>query len=353
MGRVSEWAVRRPVYALFTWLGIMAVVVVLGLSLGGNYNDNFQLPDTESTTAQNLLQDLSGSAGTGAGLDGQVVWKAESGKATEGGGRRQDGGAAHQDLDHAWCRVRADAVRRPARYGVPARRRPTRATTRADQNDQQSDQSEAAQGAQAHFGQSGVSPDGTVAYATVTFKGKTFDDLDTDQVTNVLNLIKAQDGENGLQVGANNVFGFVGGSPPSSEGIGVTVALVILLFAFGSILGAFLPIVSAVLSVALTTGFALPLVARVFDVATFAPVLASMIGLGVGIDYSLFVINRYREAIIHGREPRAAALESVRTSGRAVQFAAATVIIALLGLFVMRISFFNGIAIALRSPSSW
>ena len=120
----------------------------------------------------------------------------------------------------------------------------------------------------------------------------------------------------------------------------------ILLFAFGSILGAFLPIVSAVLSVALTTGFALPLVARVFDVATFAPVLASMIGLGVGIDYSLFVINRYREAIIHGREPRAAALESVRTSGRAVQFAAATVIIALLGLFVMRISFFNGIAIA-------
>ena len=71
-----------------------------------------------------------------------------------------------------------------------------------------------------------------------------------------------------------------------------------------------------------------------------------MIGLGVGIDYSLFVINRYREAIIHGREPRAAALESVRTSGRAVQFAAATVIIALLGLFVMRINFFNGIAVA-------
>ena len=71
-----------------------------------------------------------------------------------------------------------------------------------------------------------------------------------------------------------------------------------------------------------------------------------MIGLGVGIDYSLFVINRYREAIIHGRRPRDAALESVRTSGRAVQFAAATVIIALLGLFVMRIDFFNGIAVA-------
>ena len=103
---------------------------------------------------------------------------------------------------------------------------------------------------------------------------------------------------------------------------------------------------SAVLSVVVATGFALPIVARFLDVAVFAPILASMIGLGVGIDYSLFVINRYRESIIHGRRPRDAALESVRTSGRAVQFAAATVIIALLGLFVMRITFFNGIAVA-------
>jgi RND superfamily putative drug exporter len=71
-----------------------------------------------------------------------------------------------------------------------------------------------------------------------------------------------------------------------------------------------------------------------------------MIGLGVGIDYSLFVINRHREAMRHGRDPQSAALESVRTSGRAVQFAAATVIIALLGLFVMRIQFFNGIAVS-------
>ena len=60
MGRVSQWAVRRPVYALLTWVGIMAAVVVLGLSFGGDYNDNFELPDTESTTAQDLLADLSG-----------------------------------------------------------------------------------------------------------------------------------------------------------------------------------------------------------------------------------------------------------------------------------------------------
>jgi RND superfamily putative drug exporter len=198
----------------------------------------------------------------------------------------------------------------------------------------------------AHFGQAGVSPDGTVAYATVIYSGKNFDDVDTAQLTQALDKVKAQNGQDGLEVGANGIFGFVAGEPPSSEGIGVVVALVILLFAFGSILGAFLPIVSAVLSVSVSTALLLPLVARFFDVATFAPILASMIGLGVGIDYSLFVINRYREAIIHGRQPRDAALESVRTSGRAVQFAAATVIIALLGLFVMRITFFNGIAVA-------
>ena len=127
----------------------------------------------------------------------------------------------------------------------------------------------------------------------------------------------------------------------------------ILLFAFGAIMGAFLPITSAAISVALATTFALPLVARYFDVATFAPILASMIGLGVGIDYSLMVINRYREAIIHGRSPRDAALESVRTSGRAVQFAAATVIIALLGLFVMRIISSTASRSRRPSRSSW
>ncbi|HEX5018942.1 MAG TPA: MMPL family transporter, partial [Actinomycetes bacterium] len=203
-----------------------------------------------------------------------------------------------------------------------------------------------AAGALAHFGQSGISPDETVAYATVTFEGETFDDLDSAAIEKVLEPIKDQNGEDGLEVGANGVFSFVSGEEPSSESIGVMVALVILLFAFGAIAGAFLPIVSAAISVSISTGFVLPIVANFMDVALFAPILSSMIGLGVGIDYSLFVINRYRDAVIHGREPRAAALESVRTSGRAVQFAAATVIIALLGLFVMQINFFNGIAVA-------
>src|SRR5437899_2823921 len=307
MGRVSQWAVRRPWYALMTWIGIMFLVGILGTSFGGDDNDNFELPNTESTTAQDLLSQLSGSAGTGAGLDGQVVWKSGTGKATEG----QAATAMTALLTELSTSPGVACVIPP--FGDPLGTEcPQQPAGQGQQGGEgqgeQPQLSPQAQGAMAHFGQAGVSPDGTVAYGTVTFKGKNFNDLSTSNAIKALDLIKAENGKDGLQVGANGVFGFVGGEPPSSESIGVTVALVILLFAFGSILGAFLPIVSAALSVALATTFALPLVARYFDVATFAPILASMIGLGVGIDYSLFVINRYREAIIHGRAPRDAAL---------------------------------------------
>jgi putative drug exporter of the RND superfamily len=349
---------------LLTWIGLMIVIGVLGTRFGGEYNNNFQLPDTESTTAQDLLSKLSAGAGTGSGLEGQVVWKSASGKATEGSAGSTMKGVLTELSSSPGVACVLTPFGPPLGSACPQQPAGQGQQGQGQQGQGQQGQGQQGQGQQgqgqqgqpqlspearralAHFGQAGVSPDGSVAYGTVTFAGDDFNDLNTGYLTTELNLIKAQSGKDGLQVGANGVFAFVGGEPPSSESIGVTVALVILLFAFGSVLGAFLPIFSAVLSVALTTTFALPLVARFFDVATFAPILASMIGLGVGIDYSLFVINRYREAIVHGRSPRDAALESVRTSGRAVQFAAATVIIALLGLFVMGISFFNGIAVA-------
>src|SRR5918995_278986 len=323
----------------------MVVVGLVGTRFGGDYNDNFELPDTESTTAQELLSELEGGAGTGAGLEGQVVWKPDSGEATEGSAEAAVTGLLTNLSTSPGVACVFTPFGEPLGSGCPEQ--PADQGEGGQQGEQpQQELSPEAEGALAHFGQAGVSPDGTVAYSTVIFEGESFDELSTDDVITARDLIEEQNGRDGLQVGANGVFAFVCGEPPSSESIGVAVALVILLFAFGSIVGAFLPITSAALSVALATTFALPLVARFFDVATFAPILASMIGLGVGIDYSLMVINRYREAIIHGRSPREAALESVRTSGRAVQFAAATVIIALLGLFVMRITFFDGIAVA-------
>ncbi|MFM8774244.1 MAG: MMPL family transporter, partial [Actinomycetota bacterium] len=149
-----------------------------------------------------------------------------------------------------------------------------------------------------------------------------------------------------LQVGAGGqVLEFAATEPPSSEAIGIVVAIVILLIAFGSLIAAGMPIIVAILG--LVVGQMLVLVvARFLDVATFAPTLAAMIGLCVGIDYALFVMNRYRQALLAGHDKTAAANEAIATAGRAVQFAGATVIIALLGLFVLRISFFNGLAVA-------
>ena len=197
----------------------------------------------------------------------------------------------------------------------------------------------------AGMGPAGMSVDGSVAYATVTF-GAPVGEIPLADVSAVLEATQAANGVDGLTVGASGqALEAAAAEPPSSEGIGVTIALFILLFAFGSLIGALLPVGTALLSLGL--GQALVLItANFFNVATFAPTLAAMIGLGVGIDYSLFVINRYRQALEAGREPREAVLESVRTAGRSVLFAAATVIIALSGLFVIGFEFFNGLAVA-------
>src|SRR3954452_19974750 len=153
MGRVSEWAVRRPVYALLTWIGIMIAVGVLGTTIGGNYNDDFKLPDTESTTAQNLLENLSGSAGAGGGVYGQIVWRAETGKAIES--------AAGTDMKALLTKISTmrgvECVQTPfgdpLGSGCPAPPADQGSDEGTDQSND--DQSPAAQGAQAHFGQSG------------------------------------------------------------------------------------------------------------------------------------------------------------------------------------------------------
>ena len=190
-----------------------------------------------------------------------------------------------------------------------------------------------------------IGANGTIAKSTVTFSG-TGTDVPTATAKLIINDVKNLNGANGLTVGANGqVLAFAGQEPPSSEGIGITIALIILLIAFGSMIAAGLPLLTAGFGVGLG-GLLLYFVGNFYDVATFAPTLASMIGLGVGIDYSLFVINRFRQAVHAGHDPKDAALEAVNTSGRAVVFAATTVIIALLGLWIMRISFFNGLSLA-------
>jgi RND superfamily putative drug exporter len=171
------------------------------------------------------------------------------------------------------------------------------------------------------------------------------EDISAGDAGVVLNLVR-QANSPSISVGASGeILEFAGQEPPSSELFGILVAIVILLVAFGSIIAAGMPIVVAVIGLAAGQMLVL-MVALFMDVATFAPTLAAMIGLGVGIDYALFVLNRYRQAVLIGHPPKQAAMEAVNTAGRAVLFAGTTVIVALLGLFILRIGFFNGLALA-------
>ena len=127
--------------------------------------------------------------------------------------------------------------------------------------------------------------------------------------------------------------------------IGLLAAVVILLITFGSVVAMGLPILTALF--ALGVGLSLvTLGTHVFDTADFAPQLAAMIGLGVGIDYALFILTRFRNGLDEGLEPRDAAIAAVDTAGRAVLFAGVTVIISLMGMLLLGLSFLYGVAMA-------
>jgi RND superfamily putative drug exporter len=187
-----------------------------------------------------------------------------------------------------------------------------------------------------------ISEDKRIAYATVTVAEPTLSASEADAFYDIL---KAASSDT-LEVGAQGASLEGAGAPaPDSEAIGLLAAIIILLIAFGSLVAAGLPIIVAITG--LVGGQLLVLVvARFLDVASFAPTLAAMIGMGVGIDYALFILNRFRQGVQDGKDPKDAALIAVRTAGRAVLFAGCTVIMALLGMFVLNIRFFDGLAVA-------
>ena len=342
MGLLSRWAVNKPKAALLAYVLLLVVIGILGTKFAGEYNDSFELPDTESTTAQELLQSSS-AASESAGGTARVVWSSADGPVTSPTVEK----AVTPTLESLAAAEGIACVAGP--YGPPIGDdcpkfdAPTAAQIAKLRPQQQAAMQKAMQAGQK--ASSPISPDGSVAYATITFTGA-MDAITPEVAKEVLTSVKDLDGTDGLTVGASGgALGFASGEPPSSEGIGILVALVILLIAFGSIIAAGLPILVAVFGLA--AGLTLvTFAARFVDVATFGPTLAAMIGLGVGIDYALFILNRFRQASMAGHEPKAAALEAVNTAGRAVSFAGITVIIALLGLMVLRINFFNGLAVA-------
>jgi putative drug exporter of the RND superfamily len=188
-----------------------------------------------------------------------------------------------------------------------------------------------------------VTQDGTVGISTVDFSDG------IDRLVDPKKLIVPA--KELRKAGVTTEFGgqsFYGFEFPPSEIFGLIAAVIILVLAFGSLIAMGLPILTALLGV----GIAIALVqisARVFQMPSFVTQLSGMIGLGVGIDYVLFIITRYREEL-RTKNSHDATVRALATSGRAVVFAGITVMISMLGMFLMRLSFVNGIAIAGAMP---
>ena len=190
-----------------------------------------------------------------------------------------------------------------------------------------------------------ISADGHIAFATVQF-GVPGTSISNAEALSLMHDARAASGHGvTFALGGDVVDQAETPYGGPTEGVGVLAAAIVLLIAFGSLLAMGLPVLTAVLGI----GAGLSLIAllgHIFPAPSFSPIVASMIGLGVGVDYALFIVTRFREALRGGRPPEDAAVLAMRTAGRTVLIAGTTVIIGMLGLLVLRESLMNGVAIA-------
>lgn len=287
-GRWPRFAHRR---ARLVIVGALAVIIPLGVLwsvAAGEYGTSFSVPGSE---AQELFDVLSERFPSNAGDQATVVVKADAGFADPAMKVRID-------------RLRSEVASLPDVTGVSS-----------------------------PFETPGsISEDGTIAQLTAQY-GNQARDLDESTAEALIDLVRNQSAP-GFQVEAGgSIVQLAEREPPgSSEIIGIAAAVVILLLAFGSLVAMGLPIATALLG--LTTGFFLVgLSSRFVPMPGFAPQFIAMIGIGVGIDYALLVVSRYREEMANGLSGEHATVTSIATAGRSVFFAGVTVMIALLGLW--------------------
>jgi len=300
----ARWCYRHRLWVVSAWVLLIVGLGVATAAAGTAYTNSFSLPGTESTKALDLLtQAYPGRSGD----TDTIVWHVDTGSVTD---------PAVQQPVTAMLAAVADA---PSVAAVSSPYTPQ--------------------------GAAQLSADGRTAYATVTFDAQA-QDLNPADVQHVIDLAEGTRSP-GLQVemGGPAVLQVSQVPPANSEAIGVLAAGVVLFIAFGSLFAMALPLLAAIVALAsgiLTVG----LLSHAISIPVFGPTLAALIGLGVGIDYALFVITRHRTGIKAGMTPEEAAVRSLNTSGRAVLFAGSTVCIALLGLLVLNLGFLNGLGIS-------
>ena len=304
MAALARWCVRHRLVAVLLWLVAFGGVTAAAAVTGSAYSNDYEAHGTESGRATQLLKE--GFPGLGGDSD-TVVWRTSPGFVRAA--------AVEQTMTGALDRI-ADL--------------PGVASVVSPYDGQ---------------GTGRISADGRTAYATVTFAHQA-EDIDKSEAQAVVRAAKAAQTD-GLQVelGGSAIALTEASSGHTAEIVGVAVAALVLFLAFGSLAASLLPIGTALVSVGTAYG-AIVLLGHAMTVADFAPMLGMLIGLGVGIDYALFIVTRHRRGLKRGLSVNEAVTNAVVTTGRAVVFAGATVCIALLGMLILRLGFLNGVAIA-------
>ncbi|MDT0570823.1 MMPL family transporter [Streptomyces sp. DSM 3412] len=289
--RVGRWAFRRRRTVVLAWVAVLAAVFLGASSASEASEDSSSLPGIESQQAFDLINErFPGAEADGA--EARIVFVAEHGRqVTSAAGRSAIGELVEAVADGPQV---ADAA--------------------------------------GPFDTNAVSKDRSTAYATVTYK-VAGDDLTDASKTDLTKAVeRARDAGLTVEVGGSALE--TEAAQGLGEVLGVLVAAVVLLITFGSLAAAGLPLLTAILGVGISLA-GITALSSAFGFSSTVGELAMMLGLAVGIDYSLFVVSRYREERAKGHQPQEAAALAVGTAGSAVVFAGLTVVIALLGLSVI------------------
>ncbi len=293
---LARFSVRRRRLMVGCWLLLVVALGAISSTVGPNFATQFELPQSESNDVRELL---TASNPDRAGFSGQIVFTSKSGVVTD---------ATQSAMTDMFARVSEIAgVLVSSPYDAPGK----------------------------------INPSGTTAFAAIDVTMRSQAEL--IKLGNAIQDIGSTVSIAGLQIEYGGEI-FAGFEMPASEVYGLLAAVVILVLAFGSVLAMGLPIGTALLGLGAGTSL-VTIMSHIVGMPDFTTSLVAMIGLGVGIDYALFIVTRYREGLENGLSVEDAVVDAVDTSGRAVIFAGITVIISLLGLFLMGLAFARGLAI--------
>jgi RND superfamily putative drug exporter len=293
--RLADIAYRRRGRVVLAWIVAAVVIIGVGSSLAGEYQADYNTPGSESKAASDITEQRF------AGYSGQeiyVVWKDPKGATSP---------AARRKLDAFF--TQAEKVDDVAAH-TPIR----------------------------------VSKDGTIGSTTLPLTVPGWE-VTKDQGTQLIDAAEQNDGA-GLQIKLGGDPIYAAQSQSSPEGLGFLGAAIVLLIAFGSVVAAGLPLAIALIGLGISSGGLIALLANVVDVPDWTTAVSGLIGIGVGIDYALLVLTRFRSAMNQGKDRHDAVVESVTTAGRSVLIAGATVVIAVLGLCLTGLPYMYGVAIS-------